>query len=128
MSASPSSIPATKSSGSVVSAADFDRDGDLDLFLGGRIIPGKYPKTANSSIFVNNGNLQFRDVTNQVAPEVINCGLVTSGIWTDVDGDSWLDLLVTQEWGPVKLFRNDKGILERGDRIRWTRAAHWVVE
>ncbi len=112
MSASPSSIPATKSSGSVVSAADFDRDGDLDLFLGGRIIPGKYPKTANSSIFVNNGNLQFRDVTNQVAPEVINCGLVTSGIWTDVDGDSWLDLLVTHEWGPVKLFRNDKGILK----------------
>lgn len=104
-------IPDSQNSGSVAAAADFDRDGDLDLFIGGRVVPGKYPEAATSSILVNDGNLKFRDATKQVAPSLEKTGLVTSGIWTDVDSDGWLDLLVTHEWGPIKFFRNKNGIL-----------------
>ena len=103
-------LPDLRDSGSVVVASDFDRDGDLDLFVGGRVIPGEYPLAPRSRILQNNGG-QFTDVTESVAPSLATTGLVTGAIWSDADDDGWLDLLVTHEWGPVKLFHNDRGRL-----------------
>lgn len=103
-------LPADRVSGSVAAAADFDRDGDLDLFVGGRLIPRRYPQTSSSRLLVNSGGV-FMDATEKLAPGLIKTGLVTSALWSDADGDGWLDLLVTHEWGPVKYFRNDGGKL-----------------
>ena len=103
-------LPPDRISGSVAAAADFDRDGDLDLFVGGRLTPRRYPETPSSRLLVNSGGV-FMDTTEMLAPALAKTGMVTSALWSDVDGDGWLDLLVTHEWGPVKYFRNDRGKL-----------------
>ncbi len=108
--AAAAALPDTRDSGSVVAAADFDRDGDLDLFLGGRLIPGNYPLTPQSRILRNNFG-HFSDASNEVGAQLAKTGLVTSALWSDTDNDGWIDLLVTHEWGPVKLFRNERGRL-----------------
>lgn len=95
---------------SAISAADFDLDGDLDLFIGGRVVPGRYPLPTNSFIYRNdskNGQIEFTDVTQKVAPALINFGLVTSAIWTDIDADGKQDLLVAREWGPISCLKNN---------------------
>jgi len=99
-------LPENNGSGSVVCAADYDRDGDLDLFVGGRIVPGAYPESPESQLLRNEGGEKFVDVA-----EGRFGGLVTSALWTDADRDGWLDLLVAHEWGPVKFYRNEKGTL-----------------
>ena len=97
----------TDSSGHV-SAVDFDRDGDVDLFVGGRVVPGAWPTAPNSRILLNEkGNLV--DVTDAIAPGLKTAGMVTSAIWTDADNDGWLDLMVTYEWGPVRWWRQVDG-------------------
>lgn len=97
-------LPDVRASGGVVVGADFDRDGDVDLFVGGRQIPGAYPEAAQSSLLVNDGG-KFSDAGLDVK------GLVTSALWSDANGDGWLDLLVTSEWGPVRVFQNKGGKL-----------------
>ena len=104
------SLPDMRMSGSVAAAADFDHDGDLDLFVGGRTVPGSYPQTPRSALLRNEGG-RFVDVTDELAPGLRKAGMVTSAIWSDVDGDGWPDLLVTTEWGPVELWHNDHGHL-----------------
>ena len=105
-------LPKNSESGSCVTGGDFDRDGDLDLFIGGRYIPRNYPLTPVSRLLRNEGG-RFSDVTEELAPELGRTGLVTGALWSDADGDGWLDLLVTHEWGPIKLYRNVDGrILE----------------
>jgi len=104
------SLPNTpRSSGSVVTAADFDRDGDLDLFVGGRVIPGQYPLAARSFLLINDGTGRFTDRTDQVSPHLRKPGLVTAALWSDSDNDGWIDLLLAEEWGSIRLFRNDHG-------------------
>ena len=97
----------------MVAAADYDRDDDLDLFVGSRVIPGQYPLSPASRLLRNDSSVspRFTEVTHEVAPELRLTGLVTSAIWSDADGDGWLDLLVTHEWGPIKLYRNQGGRL-----------------
>jgi len=102
-------LPQRHESSGAVAAADYDRDGDLDLFVGGRLIPGDYPTTPLSQLLRNTGG-KFTDVSGEV-PGLARVGLVTSALWSDVNGDGWLDLLTTQEWGPVKLFVNSAGVL-----------------
>ncbi len=109
-------LPDLRDSGSVVCAADFDRDGDLDLFVGGRVIPGKYPLTPSSRLLRNDKG-KFQDVTALLAAKLQESGLVTSALWTDIDGDGWLDLVVTHEWGPVKVYRNMDGKLRDDTNI-----------
>ena len=104
-------LPDRRDCGSVVVAADYDRDGDLDLFVGSRVIPGRYPLTPESCLLRNDGG-RFVDVTDETAPGLRLTGLVTSALWSDADDDGWLDLLVTHDWGPVKLFSNDEGRME----------------
>ena len=107
----PDALPAVRDSGGAIAAADFDRDGDLDLFVGGRVIPGVYPLTPESRLLVNEstsgGEVKFRDATDQLAPGLRHAGLVTGGLWSDADGDGFLDLLITREWGSVMLFHYD---------------------
>jgi hypothetical protein len=110
--APPGQLPDLADSGGVAAAADYDQDGDLDLFIGGRSIPGRYPQTPHSRLLNNDGRGTFRDVTSEHAPQLLASGLVTSGLWTDVDGDGDVDLLVTHEWGPIKLYRNEGGQLQ----------------
>jgi len=95
---------------STIVASDYDLDGDLDLFIGGRVIPGRYPMPTSSFIYQNNthnGQIQFTDVTNKVAPDLINIGMVTAALWSDADGDGKMDLFVTKEWGNIEVFKND---------------------
>jgi enediyne biosynthesis protein E4 len=101
---------------SAVKAADYDSDGDLDLFIGGRVQPGSYPQPVSSYIYKNetsNGVVKFTNVTNQVAPELVNIGLVTDALWTDVDNDNILELVVVGEYMPITIFKNEKGTLKK---------------
>lgn len=108
--APPNGFDEVRESSSVVACADFDRDGDLDLFVGSRVIPGRYPLPPRSHLWRNEGG-KFTDVTDEVASTLRETGLVTGAIWSDADNDGWIDLLVTHEWGPVKFFRNEQGRL-----------------
>jgi hypothetical protein len=100
----------SNASSGALAAADFDRDGDVDLFVGGRVMPGQWPLAASSKLYRNETG-QLVDVTAQVAPGLNNLGMVTGAIWLDVDNDADSDLLLATEWGPVHLFRNDNGTL-----------------
>ncbi len=101
----PNALPRMITSGSCVIASDYDQDGDLDLFIGGRIVPSQYPMPAKSYILRNNGG-KFEDVTSQVAPELHEIGLVTGALWTDFDNDGRIDLIIVGEWMPVAFFKN----------------------
>ncbi|WP_340105936.1 FG-GAP-like repeat-containing protein [Rhodohalobacter sp. 8-1] len=90
-----------------MAAADYDADGDLDLFVGGRFIPGRYPQNANSRMFTNNdGSFQLDKENSKVLEEI---GLVTSAVFSDYDLDGDPDLIVATEWGSIKLFQNQQG-------------------
>ncbi|HVZ64658.1 MAG TPA: FG-GAP-like repeat-containing protein [Lacunisphaera sp.] len=99
--------PITASTGAVA-AADFNRDGRLDLFVGSRVSTGEYPRTPNSALLLNRGG-KFEDVTDTLAPDLRAVGMVASALWSDVDGDGWPDLLVALDWGQVKYFHNRAG-------------------
>jgi hypothetical protein len=101
-------LPQFPVSAGAVAAADFDRDGRLDLFIGARVLPGQYPLPPRSALLANRGG-RFEDVTDSLAPGLREVGMVTGAVWSDVDGDGWPDLLLTLEWGQVRYFHNDKG-------------------
>ncbi len=103
-----SAIPAINSSSSVVTGADYDKDGDIDLFVGGRQIPGKFLAPASSNILQNDGG-KFTDVTEKVAPMLKDIGMVTSAIWTDFDNDNTLDLVLTGDWMAITFLKNSGG-------------------
>ncbi|WP_247235240.1 VCBS repeat-containing protein [Telluribacter sp. SYSU D00476] len=108
-------LPQFMSSGSCVKAADFDRDGDLDLFVGGRLEPGAYPKPVSSYILRNDsskGQVKFTDVTSQVAQNLNGIGLICDALWTDYDNDGWVDLLLAGEWMPLTFLKNTNGKLQ----------------
>lgn len=110
-------LPDLRESGSKVVPCDFDQDGDIDLFVGGRQIPGAYPSPASSYMLRNNwketGHVSFEDVTEQKAPELRNIGMITDAMWTDFDGDKDLDLMLTGTWMPITLFINEGGTWAR---------------
>ena len=101
-------LPPLALSVGALAAADFDHDGRLDLFIGGRVVPGHYPIAPRSALLVNRGG-KFEDVTDAMAPGLRKVGMVTSALWSDVDGDGWPDLIVTLEWGSVRYFHNRGG-------------------
>ncbi len=109
----PNALPDLRDSGSCVVGADYDRDGDIDLFIGGRVVPGAYPATPQSRLLRNDSKRRgpkFSDQTSSVHG-LGQAGLVSSALWSDANGDGWVDLLVCCEWGPVKIFLNRKGKL-----------------
>jgi len=116
--ATPSALPEFPVSVGALAAADFDRDGRLDVFVGGRVEPGKYPTAPRSGLWINRGG-RFEDVTATVAPGLARVGMVTSAVWSDVDRDGWLDLIVTTEWGGVSVWRNEEGQVFRDSSERF---------
>ena len=102
-------LPAEYSSGSRVVAADYDGDGAIDLFVGGRVEPGRYGVDPQSMLLRNDGRGHFTNVTATRAPELEHIGMVTDAVWRDVDGDGHLDLVVVGEWMPITIFHNEGG-------------------
>jgi len=101
-------LPPLTNSVGAVAAADFDHSGRLGLFLGGRVSPGQYPSAPQSALLANHGG-KFEDVTDSFAPGLREVGMVTSALWSDVDGDGWVDLVLALEWGQVRYFHNNHG-------------------
>jgi hypothetical protein len=101
-------LPPLLFSAGAVAAADFDHSGRLGVFIGGRVLTGRYPLAPQSALLANRGG-KFEDVTDSLAPVLRQVGMVTAALWSDVDGDGWPDLLVALEWGTVKYFHNNQG-------------------
>ena len=95
-----------------IRAADIDGDGDIDLFIGGRLVPGRYPVIPESKLFINDGKGNFTDGTQTVASGLQQIGMVTDALWTDLDNNRQPDLVVVGEWMPIKVFINKNGKLE----------------
>jgi len=103
-------LPEITGAGTVVKAADFDKDGDLDLFVGGGAVPGKYPYPSRSYLLRNEGR-KFSDQTQALAPGLMSPGIVKDALWTDINEDGATDLVVVGEWMPVSIFLNESGQL-----------------
>lgn len=102
-------LPPMFTNKSCVKPFDFDKDGDLDLFVGGRVVPFNYGKTPKSYLLVNNGKGIFVDKTKALAPEIETSGMVTNAIWADTDNDGDTDLTVIGDWMPIQTYQNTKG-------------------
>ncbi|KIC94001.1 FG-GAP-like repeat-containing protein [Flavihumibacter solisilvae] len=108
-----SALPENLTSKSCVRAVDYDKDGDLDLFVAGRVDPWQYPKPVSSFIYRNDskdGQIKFVDASSLVAKELANIGLVCDALFTDFDNDSWPDMVLAGEWMPLTFLKNEKGI------------------
>lgn len=103
-------LPEETGNGACVRAADFDGDGDLDLFVGGRSVSGSYPLAPRSALLKNEGG-RFTDATAQWCPQLQNPGMVTDALWSDFDGDGKVDLVLAGEWMPVSFFKNEGSVL-----------------
>lgn len=111
---------------SVVEAADVDRDGDLDLFVGVRLIPFLHGLPGNGYILLNDGNGKFEDATAKMAPELLPLGMITGAKWVDVNQDDWPDLVVVGEWMPVRLFINRNGrLVEQSHEYGFDNSEGW---
>ncbi|WNH11962.1 VCBS repeat-containing protein [Thalassobellus suaedae] len=104
-------LPELIESGSCVIPLDFDDDGDLDLFVGGRLIPKTYPFAPKSFLLENNKGI-FTDVTEILAPKLSRIGMVTSAVWSDIDGDKQNELIVVGEWMPITVFKKEQNIFK----------------
>lgn len=105
-------VPDERICGSHVTAADFDRDGDLDLFVCGRVTLENYPIPPRSFLLRNDSKgsqIKFTDITSIVSPELEKPGLLASAIWTDFNRDGWSDLILAGEWMPLAFYKNERG-------------------
>lgn len=109
---SPDALPKMRSDGCCVAPADYDRDGDVDLFVGSRSVPGSYGKSPKSYLLENNGKGTFRDVTPEKAPELRTSGMITDAVWADIYRGNEKELIVVGEWMPVTVFHNSNDSLQ----------------
>jgi enediyne biosynthesis protein E4 len=120
-------IPRLTLSAGCVKAADINGDGYPDLFIGGRVVPGKYPLSPGSRILLNDGKGHFTDATARLAPDLANLGMVTDAVWIDLNNDHQPDLVVVGEWMPVRVFLNHGGRLDDASAryIRFPSTGWW---
>lgn len=102
-------FPSIFENGSCVAAADFDKDGDQDLFVGSRMISGKYGVNPASNFYINDGTGEFKNQSKRFMAEINELGMVTDAEWSDIDKDGYMDLIVTQDWGQIVIFKNERG-------------------
>jgi hypothetical protein len=120
-------LPEMRISAGCVKIDDIDKDGDADVFVGGRVVPGSYPVAPPGMILLNDGHGKFSDATGQIAPALKNIGMVTDAMWLDLDKDGNNDLIVVGEWMPLKIFLNKSGRLEDASSkyIHFASAGWW---
>ncbi|MEO0413417.1 MAG: FG-GAP-like repeat-containing protein [Verrucomicrobiota bacterium] len=107
-------IPRAAMPTGAVAACDFDRDGDVDLFVGSQFTPGQYPQGMGGRLLRNDGRGRFTDVTLLKAPFLKQSGMISGAIWTDYDNDGWLDLLLARPWNSPQLLTNKEGSFSDG--------------
>ena len=104
-------LPNIRQSSQCVKASDIDKDGDLDLFVGTRLVSGKYTFPASSYILINE-NGKFKEVSSEIAKALTNIGMVTDAVFSDVDNDDDDDLLIVGEWMEIKVLTNENGVFK----------------
>ncbi len=109
---SSTSLPTLYNQSACVRSADFDQDGDIDLFIGSRSRAANYGMSSDSYLLENDGTGHFKNSTKSLAPSLANIGMVTDATWSDVDQDQDLDLVVVGEWMPIKILENVAGVLQ----------------
>jgi len=117
-------LPKFRDSGACVKPFDYDGDGDLDLFVGGRHTPWDYPSPAISRLLRNDGDT-FTDITKTHAKEFIFLGMATDAIWTDFNNDQQTDLIVVGEWMPITFFENQNGQLTKNPKFQISNSTGW---
>ena len=105
------SLPDTRGSKSCVKIQDINGDGATDIFVAGRVVPGRYPEAPKSFILINDGKGNFSDQTAKFCPELTKLGMVTDAAWVDLDLDKKNELVIVGEWMPVTVFRQENGKL-----------------
>ena len=105
------SLPKEALSGSCVRVADIDNDGDLDIFVGSRVVPGRYPESPKSLLLINNGKGEFTNAPEALQTALDSLGMVTDAAWIDLDNDGWKDLIVCGEWTKIHFLSNKNGKL-----------------
>ncbi len=119
-------LPPIKNYGSTAVAIDFDRDGDQDIFVGGRVEKGKYPYASPSFILSNDGTGSFTDVTSKVLTNNGALGMVTDALASDFDQDGDKDLIVVGEWMPLTFLENDNGrFLNKTEHLGFSKTSGW---
>ena len=106
------SLPKETLSGSCVRAADVDNDGDMDLFVGTRVVPGRYPESAESLLLINDGKGDFSGAPSSMSDALKSIGMITDAAWIDADNDGRKDLVVCGEWTKIRVFLNKNGELK----------------
>ncbi|WP_431122076.1 VCBS repeat-containing protein [Flagellimonas flava] len=121
-----SALPKMLTNGSCVRAYDYDQDGDQDLFVGGRSVPGQYPMAARSYVLENDGNGNFKDSTNELNKDLSRIGMVTDALWTDFSGDGLKDLILVGEFMSIRFFRNENGkLIEANNAVDTQNSKGW---
>ncbi len=104
-------LPKLEGTKSCVKAQDINGDGFPDLFVGGSIIPGRYPEASKSYILINDGKGNFSDRTENICPEIVRIGIVTDALWIDLDSDKKIELVIAGEWMPILVYKIENGNL-----------------
>ncbi|MEK6476525.1 VCBS repeat-containing protein [Catalinimonas sp. 4WD22] len=102
-------LPEMLSSGGSIAVADLENDGDLDLFVGGRLVPGRYPLAPQSYLLENDGLGKFTNITDTFSPALSEKGMITAAHFDDLNADGFKDLIVVGEWMPISVFYNEGG-------------------